>query len=106
LQVPDPAALPRQLDDHPVVDVTWHDALAYYRWLAERTGLPVTLPTEAEWEKAARGSEGRIYPVRSVRSKPQDVGDERQNRFNDLRVNRFCNCVFTQVRWGKHIRYA
>jgi formylglycine-generating enzyme required for sulfatase activity len=49
-------------DDHPVQYVTWHDAWAYCRWLGEKTGLPVALPTEAEWEKAARGTEGRIYP--------------------------------------------
>ena len=36
--------------------VTWYEALAYTRWLAEETGAPYRLPTEAEWEKAARGS--------------------------------------------------
>ena len=46
---------PRGKESHPVVYVSWHDALTYCRWLSKMTGKAITLPSEAEWEKAARG---------------------------------------------------
>ena len=54
---------PKGKESHPVVHVTWRDALAYCRWLSGVTGKRVALPSEAEWEKAARGDKDRrAYP--------------------------------------------
>jgi formylglycine-generating enzyme required for sulfatase activity len=49
-------------DRLPVVGVSWYAAVAYCRWLSEDTGRVYRLPTEAEWEKAARGVDGRLFP--------------------------------------------
>ncbi|MCE7979945.1 MAG: NACHT domain-containing protein [Caldilinea sp. CFX5] len=48
--------------NHPQVGVSWYEALAFCRWLSERTGQAIRLPTEVEWERAARHTDGHSYP--------------------------------------------
>src|SRR5215472_10304233 len=54
-KAPDEWGNQQQRPDHPVVSVSWNDVLAYAQWLAQVMGETWRLPTEAEWEKAARG---------------------------------------------------
>ena len=45
----------RRFDNHPAENVSWYDAIAFCRWLSEKLGYEVRLPTEWEWQQAATG---------------------------------------------------
>jgi formylglycine-generating enzyme required for sulfatase activity len=62
---------PQGHDAFPIVDVTHADARAYCDWLSSQLGARCTLPGEYQWEKAARGSEGRTYPWGETVPRPE-----------------------------------
>jgi formylglycine-generating enzyme required for sulfatase activity len=53
---------PRGRANHPVHGVTWQGVLLYCEWVSERTGQAWRVPTEQEWERAARGTDARAFP--------------------------------------------
>jgi formylglycine-generating enzyme required for sulfatase activity len=53
---------PQGRETHPVVLVSYEDAVAYAKWLSEKTGQKWSLPDQKQWEKAARGTDGRYFP--------------------------------------------
>lgn len=75
-----------QLDDHPATEVSFEDALAFCAWAASELGRTVRLPTGDEWEAAARGAEGRVWPW-------GDVFDPER-----------CNCVESGWGWTVPVR--
>ena len=71
-----------------MVNVSWHDACTYCEWLSRAAGKRITLPSEAEWEKAARGDQDRrcsaIGVSPNVNCRPEEI------------------CVTTELRdWSK-----
>mgnify|MGYP001333994923 CR=1 FL=1 len=52
----------RSGDEYPVCGVSWYEAVAFCRWLSDASGEAVTLPTEPQWQRAAQGDDGRIFP--------------------------------------------
>ncbi|PIW29884.1 MAG: hypothetical protein COW30_03775 [Rhodospirillales bacterium CG15_BIG_FIL_POST_REV_8_21_14_020_66_15] len=81
-------APPPGRDDHPVVLVSLADAEAYAAWLSRRTGRIWRLPTEAEWEKAARGADGRTFPWGDA-WRPELLNSHDRGPFDTLPVGRF-----------------
>ncbi len=50
------------IPNHPCENISWYDAMAFCQWLSARLNYPIRLPTDLEWEKAARGIDGRAFP--------------------------------------------
>ena len=77
-----------------MVNVSWEDATAYCKWLSEKTKKNYRLPTEAEWEKAARGKDGRVYPWGNDFD-PKKANTSESNIGDTTDVGRFSNSDLT-----------
>jgi serine/threonine-protein kinase len=93
------AGYPAEMKSYPIVDVSQADALAYCEWFSARIGRTCGLPTEFQWEKAARGADGRTYPWGETRPRPEIHW---QRRFPvGLDTYMFCMLVRPQREWAR-----
>ena len=67
---------PKDSDNFPVVNISWKDAADYCEWLGKKLGMKVRLPSEAEWELAARGKELNKYPWGNEWNKDAAISEE------------------------------
>ncbi|MDX9755352.1 MAG: SUMF1/EgtB/PvdO family nonheme iron enzyme [bacterium] len=81
----------RRWETQPVAALSRHEAEAYCRWLNAKTGKAYRLPTEKEWEKAARGTDGRIFPWGNSWEPTfcNWLPDENNDRFPDASIDGF-----------------
>lgn len=70
-------------DTHPVNCISWYDAKAYTKWLKDKKGLNFTIPTEAQWEYASRGNDGRVYPWGN------ETPDETRANYADITFDKY-----------------
>ncbi|MCP4697389.1 MAG: SUMF1/EgtB/PvdO family nonheme iron enzyme [Gammaproteobacteria bacterium] len=105
---------PQNLPNRPVVGLCWHEARAFCQWLSARMGRTVRLPVEAEWEKAARGTDGRYWPWGDVWEEGR-ANTEEAGLKTSCAVGLFPNgdssygladcigtvCEWTNTRWGR-----
>ncbi len=85
-----------QGQDHPVVCVDWNDAVAYAKWLSEETGKRYRLPTEAEWEYAARGGSTSKYYFGNSESELCDYGNGADESTDYTGRNTLCSDGYGQ----------
>lgn len=91
---------PADTADFPIVNVSWKDAVAFCEWKSSKLGLPVRLPTEAEWELAARGTERLKYPWGGEWNKDAAISKETGGKVSAVKtfpINRTGTGVFDMV---------
>jgi len=79
---------PKSRKNHPVVLVSHDDATLYAKWLSHKTGQTWRLPIEHEWEKAARGTDGRYFPWGN-RFEPSKLNSHDLGKFSTTEVGHF-----------------